>query len=176
MPEAFLITDRLTIRKFSLDDAPFILELVNDPDWLKFIGDRKVHTLTDAKNYIVNSFFMSYTAFGFGPYLVALKENDLPVGISCLIKRDSLQNVDIGYAFLKAHRGKGYAIEAVMATQNYAHTELDLGTLVAITNSDNLASIALLKKLGFQFEKNILLPNDTEEVLLFKESMSRDKK
>jgi RimJ/RimL family protein N-acetyltransferase len=88
------------------------------------------------------------------------------------IERESLENVDIGYAFLKKHRGKGYAMEAVMATKNYAHTELHIGTLAAITNEDNIASIKLLKKLGFQFDKKILLPNDSEEVLLFKETVN----
>jgi len=166
MCATLLITDRLIIREFILDDAPFILELVNEPDWIKFIGDRNIHNLVDSKNYIVNSFFKSYQTFGFGPYLVAVKENELPIGMSCLIKRESLENVDIGYAFLKKHRGKGYAMEAVMATKNYAQTELHIGTLAAITNEDNIASIKLLKKLGFQFDKKILLPNDTEEVLL----------
>jgi RimJ/RimL family protein N-acetyltransferase len=175
MCAALLITDRLIIQEFILDDAPFILELVNEPDWIKFIGDRKVCDLTDAKNYMVNSFFTSYTTHGFGPYLVALKENEMPIGMSCLIKREVLESVYIGYAFLKKHRGKGYAMEAVLATKNYAHEELELGALVAITNTENEASISFLKKLGFQFEKKIILPEETEEVLLFRESLNENK-
>src|SRR6478736_798769 len=124
MADSLIITDRLCIRKFGLEDAPFILELVNDPDWLKFIGDRNIHSIEDAKNYIVNAPITSYSRYGFGPYLVALKESGLPIGMSCLIKRDTLKNVDIGYAFLKEYRGKGFALEAVSATQKYAHAFL----------------------------------------------------
>jgi [ribosomal protein S5]-alanine N-acetyltransferase len=169
MAAALLITDRLLIRKFTLEDASFILELLNDPDWLTYIGNRNIHNLEDAMNYIVNAPLTSYSKYGFGPYLVALKENNLPIGMSCLIKRDTLKNVDIGYAFLKEYRDKGYALEAVSATQKYAHEHLNTGPLFAITSVENESSMKLLKKLGFRFDKKIILSGETEEVLLFTE-------
>ena len=174
MAEALIITDRLIIRKFKLDDAAFILKLLNEPDWLKFIGDRNIHSLEDAKNYLVNAPLTSYNKYGFGPYLVALKENEIPVGMSCLIKRDTLEHVDIGFAFLKEYKGKGFALESVTATKKYAHEFLKTGALVAITNTDNESSIKLLNKLGFHLNKKILLNGETEEVLLFVESQNKN--
>jgi RimJ/RimL family protein N-acetyltransferase len=170
MNSPLIITDRLLLRKFTLEDAPFILELVNDPDWLKFIGDRNIHNEEEAKNYIVNSFFMSYQTYGFGPYLVALKDTEQAIGLSCLIKRDALENVDIGFAFLKKYRGNGFALEALKATKKFAHATLHIGTLLAITNTDNEASMKLLKRLDFRIDKKIQLPGEKEEVYLFVES------
>ena len=172
MASALFTTDRLIIRKYTLDDAPFIFELLNEPDWLKFIGDRHIKTLEDAKNYIVNVLFSSYIKHDFGPYLVALKDTEEPIGMSCLIKREALSEIDLGFAFLKKYQGLGYAFEAVKATQHYAHSTLGIASLVAITNLDNTASIRLLKKLGFIFDKKISLPGETTELLYFVESLN----
>jgi ribosomal-protein-alanine N-acetyltransferase len=160
-------TERLVIRKFALEDAPFILELLNTKGWLEFIGDRNIKTLEDARNYIVNIPFYMYEKLGFGPYLVKLKDADLPIGMCSLIKRDILEDVDIGFAFLPEYAGKGYAFEATLATLHYSKKILGIHRVIAITNSNNNNSIHLLKKLGLDFEKTIKLPGEAEELLLF---------
>lgn len=96
-------TDRLTLRFASIEDAEFILKLLNDPDWLKFIGDRGVKTIEQARNYISQSFVRMYEDLGFGLYLVETKDRTA-VGICGLIKRDYLQDIEIGFAFLPQYR------------------------------------------------------------------------
>ena len=107
-----LETERLQIVKFSEEDAPFVFELLNTPAWIQFIGDRGVRTLEEARQYIVNGPLKSYEQFGFGPYLVRLKESDRPIGLCGLFKRETLEDVDIGFALLPAYAGNGYAYEA----------------------------------------------------------------
>lgn len=150
-----LQTEHLTLCHLAVNDAPFIFELLNDPDFLHFIGDRGVRTPDDAKNYIQTGPVASYTKNGFGLYLVKLKEGGEPTGICGLLKRDTLDNVDIGYAFLPEFRGKGYAFESAAAVLKYAKATLGLERIVAITSPDNIASIKVLEKLGMQFEKKI---------------------
>ena len=162
-----LETERLELRKFEPDDAPFILSLVNTPGWLQFIGDRKIKTLEDAKNYIVNAPMYLYHKFGFGPYLVQLKNSSTPIGMCSLIKRDTLEDVDIGYALLPEFSGKGYAYEATLATMNYAGQALGMKKLIAVTNTDNENSVKLLRKLGFGFEKKVRFPDENKELLQF---------
>lgn len=155
-----LETERLRIRRFGLDDAPFVLELINDPDWHRFIGDRGVRTLEGARGYIEKSLLALYAKLGFGLDLVELKETGEPVGMCGLIKRDTLEHVDIGFAFLPAARGQGYAYESAVAVRDYAVGELGLERLVAITSPDNDASGKLLQKLGFEYKETI--PYGTE--------------
>jgi RimJ/RimL family protein N-acetyltransferase len=165
-------TERLILRWLSIDDAEFMLELLNDPGWLRFIGDRGVRTLEGAREYILNGPVEMYDRLGFGLYLTELKEGGVPVGICGLIKRDSLKDVDIGFAFLPAFRTKGYAYEAARATMVYGKDVLGLNRIVAITSKDNDASVRLLEKLGFQFEQMVRLSND-EEVKLFATDFER---
>jgi RimJ/RimL family protein N-acetyltransferase len=153
-------TQRLRLRHFTPDDAAFVLELINDPDWLANIGDRGVRTLEDARRYIENSLMKLYERLGFGLYLVELKETGVPIGMSGLIKRDSLEDVDVGFAFLPAFRGKGYAAESARAACDYGFEALGLDRLVAITAPDNDASGKVLVRLGFAYEKTI--PYGTE--------------
>ncbi len=160
-------TDRLILRKFSVEDARFVLELVNTPGWLRFIGDRGLREIKDAEHYILERILSCYEIFGFGMYLVELKDRSIPIGMCGLIKREILEHVDIGFAFLPAHVGKGYALEAASATISYAKDILGLIKLVAITNTDNLSSVKLLKKLGMNFQKMIKLPAEKEEIMLF---------
>ncbi|MEO6442475.1 MAG: GNAT family N-acetyltransferase [Chitinophagales bacterium] len=148
-------------------DAPFIFELLNTPEWIQFIGDRGIKTLDDAKLYIQNGPVKSYSRFGFGLLLVKLKSDQTSVGICGLIKRDSLEDVDIGFAFLARYTGKGYAFEAATSTLNYARTTLKLQRVVAITNEDNVQSIRLLEKTGLRFENKIKFESETEPLLLF---------
>ena len=159
-------TERLTLREFTTDDAPFILKLVNEPAWLQFIGDKGVRTIEDAIGYILNGPAKSYRDNGFGLWLVSLQQEGTPIGMCGLIKREALTHVDIGFAFLPAHGGKGYALEAATATQEYAKVKLGLKRILAITNQDNARSIKLLEKLGLQFEKLITLPAEHKEIIL----------
>lgn len=160
-------TERLILCHLSETDAPFIFELLNTPEWIQFIGDRGIKTMDDAKLYIQNGPVKSYSRFGFGLFLVKLKADQTPVGMCGLIKRDSLEDVDIGFAFLAPYTGKGYAFEAATATLNYATTVLKLQRVVAITNEDNVQSIRLLEKIGLRFEKKIKFESEMEPLLLF---------
>ena len=160
-------TSRLELLEICEADAAFILKLFNTPSWLKFIGDRNLRTEEDAKKYIINRLMPSYKIFGFGFYLTKLKEENVPIGICGIVKRDFLEHVDIGFAFLPQYEGKGYGYESAAGVVNYAQTTLGMETLAGITNSDNKSSIALLEKLGLRFKKMILLPNETEEIMLF---------
>jgi RimJ/RimL family protein N-acetyltransferase len=162
-----LETDRLNLRRLAATDAEFIFELVNDPSWLKYIGDRGVRNIDDARNYVLNGPVAMYDRLGFGLYLVELKETGVPIGICGVLKRDSLDDVDIGFAFLPRHWGNGYAYESAAAVKTYARDVLGLGRLVAITSPDNDASMRVLERIGFRFEKTIREPSDGEELRLF---------
>jgi RimJ/RimL family protein N-acetyltransferase len=162
-----LETERLNLIELTIDDALFFYNLVNDPDWIRFIGDRKVTTIQDAENYLTERIIPSYTKWGFGFYKVSLQSNNQPIGISGLIDRDGLDHVDIGFAFLPEGRGKGYAFESTKAVLNYAQKELKLDPILGIVNPKNKRSHLLLEKLGMQFKKMILLPNETKEICLF---------
>ena len=161
-----LETERLTLRQFTSEDAPFILELVNDPAFIKNIGDRNVRTLEDAKRYIENGPVSSYARNGFGLYLVQLKESGESIGMCGLIKRPALEDVDIGYAFLPKFWSKGYAVEAARANKEEARA-LGLKRLAAIINPDNESSIRVAEKLGMKFERMIRLSADDIEVKFF---------
>lgn len=162
-----LETDRLNLRLLRTDDAAFIFELLNDPSWLQFIGDRGVRTLEDARDYILNGPVRMYEQFGFCLYLVEQKEEHVPIGICGLVKRDSLEDVDIGFAFLPKYWSKGYAYEAASAVIAYGKDTLGLNRIVAITDQNNHASAKLLEKVGLQFERLIQMTNDPEELKLF---------
>ena len=162
-----LETDRLLLRKLSIDDAEFILELLNEPSFLRFIGDKGVRTLDDAREYIVQGPISSYELHGFGLYLTALKEGAVPIGICGLLKRPSLADVDIGFAFLPRFWSKGYALESALAVKTYGLDILGLKRIVAITNADNEASIKLLEKIGLTYERLVRLSDDGPEIKLY---------
>jgi len=162
-----LETDRLFLREFITTDAPFILDLLNDPAFLQFIGDRQVRTLADAEKYIEMGPVASYVRNGFGLCLVLLKDTETPIGMCGLIKRDALEDVDIGYAFLPQHRSKGYALEAVQAVKAYAREVVKLKRLVAIVDPANERSVRVLEKIGMSFEKLIKLSADDIDLKLF---------
>lgn len=162
-----LETSRLRLRKLTAGDAGFMLELLNDPGWIRYIGDRGVRTLDDARAHIASGPVAMYARHGFGLYLTELKEGAVPIGICGLIKRDGLDDVDIGFAFLPAFQGKGYALEAAEGTMEYGMKTLGLRRLVAITTPDNDACIRLLGKLGMHPEGKVRLPGDAVELCLF---------
>lgn len=152
-------TPRLSIRPLQLVDAAFILELLNDPGFLQFIGDRGVRDLDDARRYIETGPMASYARHGFGLWRVARREDDVPVGMCGLLRRDTLDDVDIGFAYLARHAGLGYGLEAARATLDFGHDSLGLRRIVAIVKPDNDRSTALLRKLGMRRETS--LPEDS---------------
>jgi RimJ/RimL family protein N-acetyltransferase len=162
-----LETDRLVLRRLSAHDADFILQLLNEPSFLRFIGDRGVRTLDDARAYIAKGPVDSYTRHGFGLCLVSRKDDGAPIGMCGLLKRDTLQDVDVGFAFLPQFWGNGYAFESAAAVLSYGRDVLGLGRIVAITSPDNDGSIRVLEKLGMQFEGMIQLADSEPEVKLF---------
>jgi RimJ/RimL family protein N-acetyltransferase len=160
-------TDRLIIKRFTLKDAAFLKKLVNTPNFLKFIGNRNINTIEEAKTYIKNTHFKSYKTYDFGFYKLILKDSNTPIGTCGLVKRNELNNADIGFAFLQEYENKGYGFEASEAIIKLAKLQFKLNKLLAITVPYNTSSIKLLEKLGFTFEKRIKPFEDDEELLLF---------
>jgi RimJ/RimL family protein N-acetyltransferase len=152
-----LETPRLVLRWVTTDDAPFIFELLNEPSFIQYIGDKGVRSLEDACNYILTGPVASYQRFGHGLYLVLLKETGAPIGMCGLLKRDTLPDVDIGYAFRPAFWMKGYAFEAAAAVLVHGREAFGLRRIVAITSPDNAGSKAVLEKLGMRFEESVSL-------------------
>jgi [ribosomal protein S5]-alanine N-acetyltransferase len=162
-----LETDRLTLREFSTEDAPFILRLLNEPSFIRFIGDKGIRNLDDARQYILNGPMASYARNGFGLLLVQLKANEQPIGMCGLLKRETLADVDIGFAFVPESWNQGYAFESAAAVFSYAKDVLKLPRIVAIANKDNEASGKLLEKLGMRFDRLINFSGDNDEIKLF---------
>jgi [ribosomal protein S5]-alanine N-acetyltransferase len=162
-----LETARLTLRTFDVDDSAFYFELWKQPLWIKYIGDKKFQSVDDARVALIKGPMEMYDRLGFSLYVVSLKANGSPIGMCGLIKRDYLDDVDIGYGLLPAYSGKGYALEAAQAAMQYAKEKLKLKRLVAICTSDNQKSISLLKKIGMRHEKMVTVPHDETPLMLF---------
>ncbi|HEX8283271.1 MAG TPA: GNAT family N-acetyltransferase [Pyrinomonadaceae bacterium] len=160
-------TERLNLREVTEADAPFVLELLNDPDFVRNVADRGVRTPEEARRYITERFVASYRREGFGFWLVEPKDSGVPAGICGLVKRDALPGVDVGYAFLPPFRSKGYASESASAVMRYAREALGLSRLYAIVNPENSASVRVLEKLGMRFERMVSLSDGEPEVSLF---------
>ena len=160
-----LQTARLTVRNFERADAPFILELLNEPSWVQYIGDKNIKTLGDAERYIQDVLLAMYARLGFGLYLVEVTESGEALGMCGLVKRDSLQDVDLGFAFLSRFWGRGFAYESAAAVMSHAKTRVGLDRLVAITLPTNEAASKLLLKLGFTFER--VITAKTEDLMLY---------
>lgn len=152
---------------FTIDDAPFILELLNMPAWLEFIGDRGVRTLHDAENYLITGPLTNYEQLGYGSYRVSIKATGQPVGMCGLFKREMLDAPDIGFAFLPGFTGGGYGYESASALMTYARETLGISRILGITSPMNQPSIHLLEKLGLRFERKFMYKSDGEESLLF---------
>jgi RimJ/RimL family protein N-acetyltransferase len=163
-------TERLILRPLTVDDAPFILTLLNEPSFLRYIGDKKVRNLEDARQYMLNGPVASYEQHGFGLCLVELKESHTPIGMCGLVKREELPDPDIGFAFLPDHWNKGFAFESAAAVLRDARERLALQRVLAITFLFNESSIKLLERLGFSFERVMKLSEDREQVKLYSKS------
>lgn len=170
-PMNIINTARLALRELTPADAAFMLGLLNEPAFVRFVGDRGVRTLAQARDYLLQGPINSYRTHGFGLYLVELKHAPTPLGICGLIQRDFLPDVDIGYALLPEFTAHGYALEAAAAVMAYAKTSAGLKRVVAIVAPDNQRSLSLLGKLGFAFERMITLPADGSERALYSVSI-----
>ena len=162
-----LETARLALTHLSARDAEFIHGQLNEPSFLRYIGDRGVHSVDDAYRYINDGPVAMYARYGFGLLRVGLKGDDTPIGICGVLKRDCLPEPDLGFSLLPAYWSKGYAFEAASAVMCEAQGALGLGRILAITSLENESSIRLLGKLGFRFERTIRLGEDTSELRLY---------
>ncbi len=162
-----LETARLRLREMTTDDAAIMLDVLNEPAFIRFVADRQVRTLREAATYISDKILPSYAQHGFGFYIVELRENAVPVGICGLIKRDTLDDVDIGFSIFERFWGRGYASEAAAALMQHGLVNLGLPRIVGVTGPTNERSAAVLEKLGLRFEKMIHLPGYGEQTRLF---------
>ena len=160
-------TERLVLRHMKTEDAKFMLELLNEPAWIKYIGDRGIRIIEEAKKYIEDGPMTMYEEKGFGLYLVELKESEMPIGICGLIQRDFLKDVDLGFAIHSKYWGNGYACEAAQATLTYGTEVLGFQRIAGFTSLDNEKSAKLLLKLGMIEEGNIKFASTSEDVRLF---------
>lgn len=166
-------TERLLLKPSTEDDAAFVLELLNTPKWLQYIGDRKVHTLEAAKEYIQNRILPQYERLGYGNYTVTRKADGAKLGNCGLYDREGLEGIDIGFAFLPAYEGQGYALESATEIKRVAIEVFGLTHIGAITVKENTASQKLLKKLGLRYLKTVQLPNSDEELLYYQLTVSQ---
>lgn len=154
-----LFTERLIIRRLENSDAEFIVKLVNQDSWIKNIGDRHIYNLDDAIGYIQTGPVTMYNTYGFGLFAVQLKNTDMVIGICGVIKRDTLEDIDLGFAFLDEYAGQNYAYESSVAIINWVKNAFDYPQIAAIVNPENERSIKLLVRLGFSLIKQIKLPH-----------------
>ena len=166
-------TERLILQPTTVEDAAFFLKLLNTPKWLKNIGDRNVHTIEDAENYIRDRVYPMFLKNGYGNYTVIRKSDQMKIGSCGLYNRPGVEGVDIGFAFLPEFEHNGYGYESAHFLMNLGFREFNLSSISAITSKENTASQNLLKKLGLSFVKMIRLPNDKEELMLFNRSQNK---
>ncbi len=169
-----LRTARLVLRQFSIGDAPFILELLNSPDWLAHIGDRNLRSLHDARKYIREKFHAVHEDKGVGAYLIQLAENKKSIGTVGLFKRPTLDHPDLGFALLPDYYRKGYALEASQALMAEIISNYGIETIYGLTTAENASSKALLTRLGFLQTDTVRLPDEDKEFLLFSYSIKAD--
>lgn len=164
---AELETERLVLSRIGEGDEEFVIHLLNDPAFLRYVGDKGVRDADGARHYIQTGPVASYKRFGFGLYKVLLKNSGEPIGMCGLLKRETLEDVDVGFAFLPEFRSKGYAMESASAVMRQGREKFGLSRIVAITSPDNVSSSRLLGRLGMQFERTISFPGEQAELSLF---------
>lgn len=170
LPE--LQTERLTLRRLTFDDAPFLVLLLNQPSFLAQIGDRGVRTVDDARRYLRDGPMAMYERYGFGLWHVSRKTDGAAIGLCGLLRRDNLPDVDVGYALLPEFWGNGYALEAVSATLRHAAQKFGLERVIAVVSDGNVASTRVLEKAGLRFERKASLRAGEPEVLLYGRSLT----
>lgn len=162
-----LTTKRLLLEEAVVDDAEFFIELLNSPNWIRYIGDRGIKTKEGAIRYIEKSLITSYKKNGYGLYKMSLKDSKTPIGICGFVKRDYLEHADIGFAILPKFEGYGFTNEAALATMHYGKSQLNMTKILAITNEENTKSCKLLSKIGLLALGKIIPPDGNKEFLLF---------
>jgi len=165
LPE--LESPRLTLRRFTLDDAPFVLRLVNEPSFIANIGDKKVRSLEDARRYLTEGPLAMYDQYGFGLWHASLRQGGAAVGMCGLLRRDILPDVDVGYAYLPEFWGQGLAYEAAEAVLRHAGRKFALRRVIGVVSEHNQASIRVLEKLGLRFERHYPMYPGEPEVRLY---------
>ena len=160
-------TDRLRLRRLTIDDAPLMLAIWNDPGFVQYVGDRGIRSLAEAEEAMRDGVLRLYEEFGYGPYAMDRKEGGPAIGICGLFRRDGFDDPDVGFAVLPAFRGKGYVYEAARSVVDYARDGLGVSRLKAIVSPDNAASVAIIRKLGLEFEKMHRMPGDEDDVALY---------
>ncbi|RUO80196.1 RimJ/RimL family protein N-acetyltransferase [Idiomarina tyrosinivorans] len=160
-------TQRVTVRQLSLNDAEWLLALFNSQGFIRYIGDREIRTVAQAKRYIQQGPLKSYQETGLGLYAVEAQTTATPVGVVSLLKRDYLEHIDVGYAMLPEHQGQGYALAATAGLIDYARWRFALSQIDAISQADNQASIMLLQRLQFRYQETIQLPGSDDPVARF---------
>ena len=162
-----LRTERLSLRRLTLDDAELMLTVWNDPAFIRYVGDRGIRTIDAARIALEEGALKLFSDYGYGPFRVALIADDTPIGVCGLFRREGLDEPDIGFSILPGHLRKGYAYEAASAIVRYATTDIQLKRLTAVVSTENAASVALIEKLGLQFERMQRLPGDDEDVAIY---------
>jgi RimJ/RimL family protein N-acetyltransferase len=160
-------TERLYLRPTTIEDAAFIFELLNSPKWIKFIGDREIRSVEDAKSYILNKMTPQLEKLGYSNYTLILKDKKIKIGTCGLYDREDMDGIDIGFAMLPKFEGKGFGFEAANELKKAANSEFGITELFGITTKDNVSSQKLLIKLGLKLKGTVNLPDDEEELLLF---------
>ncbi len=161
-------TERLFIRPVSLEDAGFIFRLLNSPKWLEYIGDRKIKNEDDAGKYIEERMLPQLRTHGYTNNIIVRKTDQVKIGSCGLYDREGLEGIDLGYAFLPEFEGKGYAFEATSELMRAAKEEFGISKVKAITLENNISSRKLLDKLGFTLEGITRIPDDPDELMLYK--------
>lgn len=159
-----LRTERLTLAKLSFDDADFIFELLNEPTFKRFIGDKGIETQGDALNYLRDVPLHQYENHGYGLFRVGVGDDDIAVGICGLVSRDEFPDPDLGFAFLQAYWGRGYACESSLAVLADGRDTYGLRRIIAMADEENVASTHVLDKLDFRFERMVIMPGETQEI------------
>lgn len=161
-------TDRLILKPTSEEDAEFILELLNSPKWLKNIGDRNINSVELARDYIKTKSMAQYERLGYSNYTIVRKSDNVKIGTCGLYDREGLEGIDVGFALLPEYEKLGYAYESANKLIEAAFTDFAISELIAITLIENISSQKLLEKLGLRLQGTIKLPDDEEELLLYK--------
>ncbi len=163
----FYETERLILRPMSLEDGEFIFDLYNRPKFIQHIGDRNIKTVADAENYIKNRFMPQFEKLGFGNYLILTKEGNHKIGGVGIFEREGLEILDIGFSLLDEFEGKGYAYEAALKVKSIGMDDFGLKKISAITSKNNYSSQKLIQKLGLKFQKMVMIPEDSEELMYY---------
>lgn len=164
-------TERLLIRPTAVEDAKLIFRILNTPKWLKFVGDRKVYSEEDAAAYIKNKMIPQLLQLGYSNNTIIRKEDEQKIGICGLYKRDGLETVDIGFAYLPEFEGMGYGYEAANRILQAASLDFHISEVCGITVKENIASQRLLEKLGLKHTKMVTLPGDEVELLYYEKKL-----